>query len=241
MTVFPELAREAEALMATATPGAFQIGLHVTLTGGFEPLAAAPLASADGMFPAIESMLAPSARIRINAQALADEIAAQTEAFRTAFGCWPAYFDGHQHVQLLPGVRKTFLRTVKMLAPRAWVRQCGPGAFWPLASADNKTRLLAWLSLGFRRLARTYAVPFNAAFAGAYDFRTAEPFAALFSRFIGMLPANTDGGLIMCHPGFVDELLRARDPLTDRREAEYAFLAGGEFDQVLAAAGARLA
>jgi len=32
-----------------------------------------------------------------------------------------------------------------------------------------------------------------------------------------------EGGLIMCHPGFVDETLVSLDPLTTQRENEYAF------------------
>ena len=44
----------------------------------------------------------------------------------------------------------------------------------------------------------------------------------------------------MCHPGFVDAELKERDPLTDRREAEYAFFASDQFPRALARAGATL-
>jgi predicted glycoside hydrolase/deacetylase ChbG (UPF0249 family) len=37
------------------------------------------------------------------------------------------------------------------------------------------------------------------------------------------------GGLVMCHPGFVDETLISLDPLTTQREREHAFLAGEDF------------
>ena len=46
----------------------------------------------------------------------------------------------------------------------------------------------------------------NPAFAGAYDFTAKAEFAATFPRFLAGLP---DGGLIMCHPGFVDAELEA--------------------------------
>jgi predicted glycoside hydrolase/deacetylase ChbG (UPF0249 family) len=39
----------------------------------------------------------------------------------------------------------------------------------------------------------------------------------------------------MCHPGFVDEILLALDPLTDQREREYEFLAGDSFRDMLVA------
>jgi len=43
-----------------------------------------------------------------------------------------------------------------------------------------------------------------------------------------------DGGLVMCHPGFVDDVLVSLDPLTDQREREYAYLAGDDFPTLLA-------
>ena len=55
--------------------------------------------------------------------------------------------------------------------------------------------------------------------------------ASLMRQFLDGLP---DGGLVMCHPGFVDETLVSLDPLTTQRENEHAFLAG---DAIPAAAG----
>jgi predicted glycoside hydrolase/deacetylase ChbG (UPF0249 family) len=54
----------------------------------------------------------------------------------------------------------------------------------------------------------------------------------LMGEFLQQLP---EGGLVMCHPGFVDETLRGLDPLTTQREAEHAFLAGNGFPALLAA------
>jgi predicted glycoside hydrolase/deacetylase ChbG (UPF0249 family) len=51
-------------------------------------------------------------------------------------------------------------------------------------------------------------------------------------QFLDGLP---DGGLVMCHPGFVDEALVSLDPLTTQRENEHAFLAGPQFPPLLAA------
>jgi predicted glycoside hydrolase/deacetylase ChbG (UPF0249 family) len=44
----------------------------------------------------------------------------------------------------------------------------------------------------------------------------------------------------MCHPGHVDEILVARDTLTDQREKEFAFLMSDEMPRVLQRAGASL-
>jgi predicted glycoside hydrolase/deacetylase ChbG (UPF0249 family) len=237
MTVTPEYAKEASALAATTTPLRLSIGLHIALTGPFAPLRASPLSSKDGHFPALAEYLKPAARLRISRSAVEAEAGAQIEAFCGAFGRLPDFIDGHQHVQLLPGVRTGFLAAVARAAPAAWVRQCGPVRLRRLLSADAKTRVLAWLSRGFRRRARAKGLATNPAFAGAYDFSTAEDFGSLFARFLAELP---DGGVVMCHPGFVDKELRARDPLTERREAEYAFLAGDGLPRALERAGATL-
>lgn len=237
MTVVPGFATEAAVLAMTEAPLRFETGLHVTLTGPFRPLAAAPLADKNGTFPPLARLLNPLARFRVDRRAVEAEVGAQLRAFTDAFGRPPDFVDGHQHVQLFPGMREGFLAAVARFAPKAWVRQCGPANWHALISADNKTRFLALLSAGFRRSAARAGLRFNPAFAGAYAFGADADFATLFTRFIDELPA---GGLVMCHPGFVDAELQQRDPLTDRREVEFAFFASDKFPQALARAGATL-
>ena len=57
-------------------------------------------------------------------------------------------------------------------------------------------------------------------------------------QFVEGLP---EGGVIMCHPGFVDDTLASLDPLTTQREAEHAYLAGDQFLPLLAANNVTLA
>jgi len=78
----------------------------------------------------------------------------------------------------------------------------------------------------------------NCAFAGTYEFDCGADFPALFPRFLDHLP---DGGLVMCHPGFVDAELERLDPLTTLREREYAFFAGDAFPALLGGHGVALA
>lgn len=238
MTVFPDLAEEAAALAALPAPSPVQIGLHVTLTGVFMPLASPPVATADGRLPDLAALLPPLGRFRIATAAVEAEIEAQLQAFMRAFGRPPDFVDGHQHVQLLPGIRRPFLGAVAKLAPKAWVRQCGPWRKRTLLGANNKARFIAGLSLGFIRAAKRRGLHANPGFAGAYDFRSPQPFSANFAAFLRGLP---DGGVVMCHPGFVDETLRARDPLLEQRESEYAFFSGEEYSATLERAGAALA
>jgi chitin disaccharide deacetylase len=57
----------------------------------------------------------------------------------------------------------------------------------------------------------------------------------------GFLDGLPDGGLVMCHPGHVDEVLISLDPFTDQREREYQYLAGDDFPRLLDANNVTLA
>jgi chitin disaccharide deacetylase len=236
MTVFSGLKEEAAKLAETKSPIQFQTGLHVTLTGGFKPLVALPLKTKDGNFPPVKAYLNPLNTPKISRAGVTEEIEAQFRAFRDAFGRLPDFVDGHQHVQLMPSLRSAFLDTVAKLAPRAWVRQCGPASALQ-AAGGSKTRFLALLNSGFRSQARARGLAFNPAFAGAYDFADSREYAVLFGHFLKGLPS---GGLIMCHPGFVDAELKSRDPLLDQREAEHKFFASDNLPTLLTKAGATL-
>jgi predicted glycoside hydrolase/deacetylase ChbG (UPF0249 family) len=169
---------------------------------------------------------------RFARDALVREISGQMQAFAAAFGRPPDFVDGHQHVHLLPQIGDALLHVVKETAPHAWVRQCGRALPFAARLADRKSLLLDIFSYRFRRAAAALGVRTNPAFAGAYEFDDGADFTALFPRFLDGLP---DGGVIMCHPGFVDAELRRLDPLTTLREKEYAFLAGDAFPALLAA------
>jgi predicted glycoside hydrolase/deacetylase ChbG (UPF0249 family) len=214
------------------------IGLHLALTAPFRPLSTdfAPLR--DGAFLPLVATASRAVMRRFARDALVREISNQMQAFAAAFGRPPDFVDGHQHVHLLPQIGDALLHVVKETAPHAWVRQCGRAL--PLAArlADRKALILDAFSHRFRRAAAALGVRTNPAFAGAYEFDDGADFAALFPRFLDALP---DGGVVMCHPGFVDAELRRLDPLTTLREKEYAFLAGDAFPALLAAQSVALA
>jgi predicted glycoside hydrolase/deacetylase ChbG (UPF0249 family) len=103
---------------------------------------------------------------------------------------------------------------------------------------NAKSRFLGALSLPFKRMAKRRGLACNPAFSGAYDYDKPSDFGASFARFIKGMPA---GGVVMCHPGHPDDVLRSRDTLTDQREREFAFLIGDMMPQALAQSGATLA
>jgi hypothetical protein len=231
MTAAAHLGHEADELarLNAGTPRAL-IGLHVTLTAPFKPLSTYFSPLRHSAFPPMAELMRLAMTRRLKRDDFADEIAAQLEAFRALFGRAPDFVDGHQHAHLLPLVRDAFLAVVGTQAPQAWVRQCArTRRARPLH--DRKSLVLDLLSVRFRAKAKRLGVRTNPAFAGAYAFTPTAEFATIFPRFLTGLP---DGGLIMCHPGFVDPALKSLDSLTDLREREFDYFDSDAFPRDLA-------
>lgn len=239
MMAAPHLsADEADALeMLNSGKKRAAIGLHVTLTGPFQPMSKGFKPLRSGRFlPNTQKMRMAMLR-RLQPELLVIEIATQLTAFIDTFGHAPDFVDGHQHVHLVPQVREALLKVVAETAPDAWVRQCGR-ARGARRLRNSKALTLDMLSLGLKSAARRRGIATNPAFAGAYDFNTKTPFAKIFPRFLQGLPQR---GLVMCHPGHVDAELAALDPLTHQREREFGYFNSDEFPRVLAAHGLALA
>ena len=232
MVVGPSIGRdEVEALRAAAASSPrCGIGLHVTLTAPFRPLTMHFRPIDGGMFPALAKLLRAGLFRQLDAEIIHAELMVQLAAFKEMFGRGPDFVDGHHHAQLFPQVRDAFLAAVKEAAPSAWVRQGGRAR--PLGLGSPKALFLDILSAQFRTRAARANIAFNPGFAGAYDFSRQPDYGTLMRQFLDELP---EGGLVMCHPGFVDETLVSLDPLTGQREREYAFLAGEHFPSLLAA------
>jgi chitin disaccharide deacetylase len=236
MVVTPAIGRdEAKALMDCAADTNCSIGLHVTLSAPFSPLTMHFRPLDGGMFLSLGRLLRASLLRRLDAEFVYNEVTAQLAAFRELFGKPPDHVDGHQHVQLFPGIREGFIRAVTETAPDAWVRQCGSPA--GTRNRNPKALLLDFLSAGFRDQCDAAGLRYNPAFTGAYDFSRGHRFDALMRRFLAPLP---DRGAAMCHPGFVDDVLRGLDPVTDQREREHAFLGSEEFLKLLSELGVTL-
>lgn len=214
------------------------LGLHLTLTAPFRPLSAGFGPLQDGHFLPLVATFVHATLRRFGHHALKAEIERQLEAFRDTFGHAPDFIDGHQHVHLFPQIGRALLEVVTQRVPGTWLRQCGRVVPWSQRLADRKGLLLDLFSWRFRRRAASLGLRTNPGFAGTYEFNNDTDFASLFPRFLEALP---DGGLVMCHPGFVDAELRRLDPLTTLREKEYAYLTGDEFLSTLAAHGMTLA
>jgi len=239
MVVAPSFSRAEALSLSILNTGAARvaIGLHLTLTAPFRPLSKnfAPLR--DGAFLPLSRVAASALLGRLDRVKLAEEIAAQFDAFAGFFGRPPEFIDGHQHIHLFPHIAGELLTAAKRHAPKAWVRQCAGPRRRIKQITDPKGAFLDAMSRRFRESADRMGVPTNPAFSGTYSFSQRADFAGSFANFLHGMP---DGGLIMCHPGHVDEELKRLDPLTDLREREYAYLASDDFAALLARHGVAL-
>jgi predicted glycoside hydrolase/deacetylase ChbG (UPF0249 family) len=234
----PSFAKAEADALADVARGRAAIGLHFTLTAPFRPLSPFRPAAADGSFLSLRQMLARGLSRTLDGRAAAAEAELQIEAFRSAFGRLPDFIDGHQHVHLLPQVGDALLAVMKERTPAAWVRQCGRTSPFLKRGSHAKAHLLDVLSRRMKSRCAAMGVATNPGFAGAYNFGHRLNYDMVFAAFLDGLP---DGGVVMCHPGFVDAELERLDHLTAMREQEYAFFAGEAFPKLLAERGFALA
>jgi chitin disaccharide deacetylase len=111
MVVGPAMGRdEVNALTAaTKVNPRCAIGLHVTLTAPFRPLTMHFRPTEGGLFLPHTKLLRRSLMGRLDSELIRTEVTVQLAAFADLFGRPPDFVDGHQHVQLYPGVRAAFL------------------------------------------------------------------------------------------------------------------------------------
>ena len=215
------------------------VGLHLNFTLG-APLTAMPR-FAPSSFPPIGRVMRAAGKKDFPLSEIVVEMTAQIDAFAQAFGRPPDFVDGHQHVQVLPGIRESLLGMLerKNFAGRLWLRNSGDrlSRIFARRQAIKKALALAWLSRGFARDATARGFVVNDGFAGFSSFRNDGNFGHDFARY---LVAPGARHLIMCHPGHVDDELAAFDPVTASREAELAFLLSSDFTEAIDRAGASL-
>ena len=152
MVVGPSIGRDevrALAEVAASKPGC-AIGLHATLTAPFRPLTMHFKPVHGGMFLSFPKLLRAGQLRRLDPEIIYAELKVQLAAFNEMFGRAPDFVDGHQHVQLFPGVREPFLAAVREAAPDAWVRQAGRHLPQPRWRGPPKALLLDFLSARFR-------------------------------------------------------------------------------------------
>jgi predicted glycoside hydrolase/deacetylase ChbG (UPF0249 family) len=232
---WPEAARAFRDLAPDA-----DLGLHFNLTLG-GPLAEMPRFAPSGAFPAMNSIVPAAWRGALPLDEIRAELRRQLDAFEDAHGAPPDFVDGHQHVQVLPGIAAALIAELsgRGLAGKCWLRDSAdrPGRIFARGRHWRKALTVAGLARGFRKKARGAGFAVNDGFSGFSDFDAGADYAADFASY---LAAPGPAQLVMCHPGHVDAELARLDPVTASREAELDFLLSPRFLESLAAAEARL-
>jgi len=214
-----------------------ELGLHLNLTAG-EPLGPMPRLAPGGTLPSAQILLQKGLDRQASTEIEA-ELIRQIEAFADKAGRLPAFIDGHQHVHVLPGVRRALFAALERfwpydgLGPRPWLRDPAdtPGRILARGSAAQKALTVAALAFGFRRLAHKHGFATNHGFAGFSAFDPARDYGADFSTY---LAAPGDAHLVMCHPGFVDDELASVDTVLATRPLEHDFLLSSRFTDLCA-------
>ena len=238
MTISPFWGSEASALRPLA--GRADIGLHLTLTN-LRPLGPMPSTCPEGRLPAIRDLTIAAWCRRLDLGEIAAELDRQVDAFESAFGAPPVFLDGHQHVHQLPGIRDVVLDIwERHLADRpAWLRVTDEPLPAILQRRVERTQavIVSLLGRGLGRRARARCIPVNDGFSGVQDFSGRIPYERLFEKF---LEAPHGRYLVMCHPGEVDDALRAADDITGAREEELRFFESDAFPRLVARHGLAL-
>jgi len=216
------------------------IGLHFNLTQG-SPLTPMPRFAPDKTFPKVGQIISLAQRRLLPEAEIRAEIGAQLDAFAEHFGRAPDFVDGHQHVQVLPGIRLWLLEALMQRGyqGKVWLRDSGDrlAAIIARKSHIKKAVIVQWLSRGFSKAARRSGFSTNQGFAGFSAFDTASDYGEAFAAY---LKAPGPAHLVMCHPGIVDAELHGLDPVTHSRQQELNFLLSQRFEDCLGAQGAKL-
>lgn len=221
MTIFEESRYKAEDLLAIDD---FSIGLHITITDQALFNYNSSLVNAAGHAYGIKEVIKKATKNQLDAQDLETEIRMQLDNFYNIFKRYPDYFDGHHHVQLLKPVRKALYNITSALGIDVYIRSANmPFIF----GVSPKTLVLRSLNKDMQTDVQKFGWQSNTYFAGSYG---KEGIGAYFDK---ILSKQKDDLLMMVHPGFVDDILAARDSFTDGRIAEYNYLNSDAFSQML--------
>jgi predicted glycoside hydrolase/deacetylase ChbG (UPF0249 family) len=216
------------------------VGLHLNLTTG-SPLGPMPGLAPSGRFPALKDLLPKALKRRLPAVEIAEEIGRQIDAFVEAFGAAPAFVDGHQHVHVLPVIRSALIEALKArgYAGRVWLRDPSDKATAILRRpiGRNKALIVKSLARGFARSARAAGFQMNKGFSGFAPLDLSVPVARVFEEAFSRLGSHP---LVMCHPGYVDDELRALDPALESRVEELNYLKSDAFSGLLGQRGLML-
>jgi predicted glycoside hydrolase/deacetylase ChbG (UPF0249 family) len=207
--------------------GHLALGLHFNLTLG-SPTGPMPRLAPQGILPRRNLLIARALAGMVDREEIGAEVERQLDAFESGLGFPPDHVDGHEHVHVLPGIRRALLETVaaRYRGRKPLIRD--PSDSWSAIAARGTARpkalTVAALSLGLGAAARRLGLPTNQGFSGFSDFDVDQPYAQELERAL-IQPGSRH--IVMCHPGHPDAELADADPVVERRRMEYDALMRG--------------
>ncbi len=204
--------------------GRIAVGLHLNLTLG-APLGPMPRFAPDGIFPKRNVVLKRSLMGLLPSREIRAEIERQLDAFERQLGFPPDHIDGHEHMHVLPGIRRCVLDVVASRYPGQKPLLRNPADSRQAIAARGRPRgkamAVAVLAAGFAASARRRGIPSNEGFSGFSSFDVSVPYA---KELEAAMRAPGPRHIVMCHPGHADAELAAVDPVVERRRMEYEAL-----------------
>lgn len=196
------------------------LGFHFNLTEGERAI---PL----------ERLMLASVTGRLDLTGIQRTLDEQLDSFERLTQRSPDFVDGHQHVQMFPGIRRLILQTIQQRYRQQppWIRVSTPALGGH--DAGFKALVLRLMGTGFERVRREYGIAGSSCFAGLYSLSPDAGFDRMMHHWLQTLP---DGALIMCHPGQTD----GASPLAQARQREYEWLASDGFAEALEKGGRSL-
>lgn len=215
VSVIVNLPEGKAALAEARSVDGVEVGVHLNILVGppvSDPAAVPSLVDHEGQFVGLRTFVFRLLRGAVRGTELAEELRAQVRRARDE-GTPALAWDSHRHVHLLPPVARVVAAVARELGAR-YVRRASPP---PRAAARRGATPLA---LGALTLACAPAYRGLGANDWYLDLTTANLSAADVARLADLAGVGELGA----HPGEVDDVLRARDGLTDARERDLAVL-----------------
>lgn len=203
------------------------IGLHFNLTEG-EALTGFPsLINAHNQFFNINQLILRCFSRKITKQDIINELNAQLDQFEAAFQAVPNYIDGHQHIHHLPVIRDALFEVYqhRLRAHKVYIRSVRIPYSQIIRTREFKILIIQLTgAVKFAALLNQLNIPHNQSFAGFYDFNPQVEYRSQFNNFLTLV---NDGGLIMCHPGLLNE----KDKIGKARKNELQYFTSEYFLQ----------
>jgi predicted glycoside hydrolase/deacetylase ChbG (UPF0249 family) len=213
--------------------GRADLGVHLNLTCG-SSLAVMSRFAPSGELPSFGRVLRGALSGRLPLPEIADEFRRQIDAFASAMGREPDFLDGHQHVHAFPGIRDALFTALDGLglAQHLYLRDPADrlAAIARRRVGAGRAMMIAALARGFGEKLRARGLAANLGFAGVVPFDARRDYAADFASFLAV-PGKRH--LVMCHPGEIDDELKAADPVVATRPQEARFLQSDTFLELL--------